>query len=127
MNITNIPQKQVLDKSGNLTSAWRVFFNQIVNQLQEFLSIERYKLPSKSTSDVINLGTSDNKGSILYDNEEEFVKINCNSEYKPVSSYEELTSSEVSSIPLGKRNGRIIYETDTGNTVLGSNDVFIVL
>lgn len=147
MNITNLPQEPIIDPNskneegkvtGHISTGWRIFFNQIVNQSQEFLSDERYKLPSqpaKANTTVSDLNTIKSEGGILYDNIEKVGKINTEDGYntpktysfKTLVTYEELTQAQVNAIPSGQRNGRIIFETDTGDTKLGTNNTFITL
>lgn len=141
MNITNIPLNEMVDKDGKIHHSWRIFFNQIVNQMQTFLSDERYKLPDqpvKENTSVSDLNIKDSEGGLLYDNIEKVGKINTEDghnnvqdpptySFKRIATYEQLTQSQVNAIKSGQRNGRIIFETDTGMTKLGSNDTFITL
>ena len=138
MNITNIPLTEVVGPDKKITPHWRVFFNQMVNQMQTFLGDEKYVLPSQpatSSTTIEDLNVRKSEGSILYDNQTKTGKINTEDghstpatySFKTMVTYEELTQAQVNAIPSGQRNGRIIFETDTSDTKLGSNNTFITL
>lgn len=122
MNITNVPKVPMIQNSTEL----RTFFNQLVNQLQEFLSNERYKLPTQSntTVPVLNNNVDKNIGGILYNESSKTTQVNTNGIFNNVATYEELTAAQVSAIASGERNGRFIFETDTGDLRVGMNDLF---
>ena len=141
MNITNLPVHPMVNDDGQLHPSWRIWFNQITNQLQTFLSDEKYKLPQqpvKTGTSISDLNVIESEGGILYDNQAKTGKINTEDGYstnppnttysfKTVVTYEEATSAQIAAIPSGQRNGRIIFNTDTSDTVLGTNDGFITL
>ena len=127
MNIPNVPKAPMHEDN----TAWRVYNNQIVNQLQEFLSDERYKLPSQSDTDVTKLndatdsfGNKKNPGSILFNETSKSGQINTDGIYKNLGTYEELTTTGIGDIPSGQRNGRFILDTDSGDFKVGVNDIF---
>lgn len=139
MNITNLPNEKLIDENGNLNNSWRVWFNQITNQLQEFLSVERYKLPNQHQDEINRLNdVPNNEGGLLYNNFTNTFQVNLKNEYftinpmieyrfKTVVTYEEMTLVKFNNIPPNERNGRIIFESDSGTTYLGSNNNFISL
>jgi hypothetical protein len=60
--------KQVVDKDGNITSAWDLFFQQLVMALQTNLKPEGFVMPPQSAANIANLGNiSGSIGNILYD------------------------------------------------------------
>ena len=127
MNIPNVPKIPTIQNS----TEHRVFLTQIVNQLQTFLSDERYLLPQQPTINVLKLneavdkfGNKKNPGSILYNSTTKSGQINNDGIYKTLATYEELTAAEITSIPSGERNGRFIFETDTGDLRVGMNNLF---
>ncbi|WP_438967009.1 hypothetical protein [Flavobacterium sp.] len=118
--------------------SWRTFFNQIVNQLQTFLSDERYKNPEQDGANVSKLENNEfHKGGTLYNSSTNTYQVNIKNQYtgsvnpeyrfKTIITYEEMDSSKFSNIVSGERNGRIIFVTDTGVTHLGVNNMFITL
>lgn len=44
-----------------------------------------------------------------------------------VTTYEEFSTVQINAIPSGERNGRFIYDTDTGQLKVGFNDAFAVV
>lgn len=126
MNITNLPKSEVFYKDN----AVRIFMNQLVNQLQEFLSDDRYKLPKQNNDSISVLNNPEpskadkNIGSILYNSDAKTVEVNTDGTYKKLATYEELTSAEVIAITSGEKNGRFIFETDTGDLRIGVNNLF---
>lgn len=131
MNITNPPEGAHYDADGRPTPDARVFQQQMVSQLQENLSDERYKLPAQPAANVTRLNnavdTNKNTGGILFNSTSKSAMVNTHGSFKNIVTYEEMTSAQVLAIPSGERNGRIIYETDSFATKLGSNDTFITL
>lgn len=138
MNISNLPVQNLLDENGKMDHSWRTFFNQMVNQLQTFLSDERYKNPEQDDVNIAKLENSeDHKGGTLYDISDNTYRVDIKNNYtglpdpeykfKIIVTYEEMNSTKLATIPSGEKNGRIIYETDTGMVKLGANDAFITL
>ncbi len=138
MNITNVPVQNLLDENGKMDHSWRTFFNQLVNQLQTFLSDERYKNPEQNDVNIQKLEDKEaHKGGTLYDISDNTYRINIKNNYigvanpeyrfKIIVTYEEMNTAKVSTIPSGERNCRIIFVTDTGMTHLGTNNMFITL
>lgn len=125
MNISNFPKAPMVKDDKKASDEWIQYFDQTTQQLQQFLSDERYVLPSQDHKNVAILNTnSGNVGSILYNNESKSGQINTEGTYKNLVTYEEMTDTQVNAIPSGQRNGRIIYETNTGDLKIGFNDEF---
>lgn len=121
MNITNLPVAKVFDDNPSV----RIFLSQLVDQLQEFFSDERYKFPTQNTLSITHLnGIDNNIGTVLYNETSKTVQVNTDEVYKPLATYEELTAAQVSAIPAVERNGRFIFETDTGDLRVGMNNLF---
>lgn len=140
MNITNLPRDPLIINENDIHPHWRVYLNQLTNQLQEFLSDERYKTPEQSLDNISQLEDLEkNKGGVVYNTSNNDIRLNVKNRYqtlpedtveyrfKTAVTYEEMTNMKLTQIPSGERNGRIIYVTDTGMTKLGVNNVFINL
>ncbi len=53
MNIPQVPLDDLIDKSTNdIASSWRNFFNQLVSELQTYVSNEGFVNPTQSASDI---------------------------------------------------------------------------
>ena len=60
---------QVVDKNGEITPAWNLFFQQLIMALQTNFKPEGLVIPPKSAADIANLGNvSESIGNIIYDN-----------------------------------------------------------
>lgn len=60
--------KQMVDKQGNITQAWDLFFQQLVMALQTNFKPEGIVTPPKAASAIANLGNiSESIGNIIYD------------------------------------------------------------
>lgn len=134
MNITNVPNAPMINEDGQVGHEWRIFFNQMVNQIHNFLSDERYLHPRVDTSDETKLNIEDNESGILYNNEEKSHKVNQGKVYPsaPSASFVnmatyvgELSTAQINEIPSGQRNSKTVYNTTTGQLLYGANDTFI--
>lgn len=60
--------KQIVDRNGNLTSHWDLFFQQLVMALQTNFKPEGIVIPPQSAANIANLGnTNGSIGNIIYD------------------------------------------------------------
>jgi hypothetical protein len=60
--------KQLVDRQGQITSHWDLFFQQLVMALQTNFKPEGIVVPPESASNIANLGnTSGSIGNIIYD------------------------------------------------------------
>ena len=60
---------QMVDKDGNITSAWALYFQQLTQALQTNLKPEGFVIPPLSAANIGNLGQSSASiGNIIYDN-----------------------------------------------------------
>lgn len=125
MKIPGFPKTPFINpEDKTMHSAWRVFFNQLINQLQAHFSDSGYFLPRQDDATINTLNTDTSIGSILYSSNSKSAKINTQGTFNIITTYEELTSAQVGTIPSGERNGRFIYETDTGDLKFGVNNLF---
>ena len=67
------------------------------------------------------------KSGALYNSDDKNFQVNTDTGFKPLSTYEELTSTEISAIPSGQRDGRFIFDTDTSDLKFGVNDSFLTV
>lgn len=140
MNIPNIPLEDLLNKDAKLQPSWRVWFNQIINQLQTNVSDEGYQLPQQSENNISQLNIQKGVGGLLFSAEQQLQKLNVpvpretapgsgsfdtSYEYSNTSTYHELTDNEMNAIPSGSRNGKIINNTTDGEGYIGLNDTFV--
>ena len=119
-----MPHEKLTDGKGDISNAWRTFMNILINQLQGGVSNSGYIVPHHDSKSLPLLNTDDSKGGLLYDKEGEFAQVNTNGIYKNLNTYEELTTDEIDAIDEGKRNGRFVLDTTTGDLKVGVNDEF---
>jgi hypothetical protein len=81
MIIPAVPYAKLVDDSGDVTTEWRIYFEQLSGQLRT----------------------------------------------SPLCTYEEMTFSQMSAIPAGKRNGRFVFTTDTNKVHIGAGDQFLLI
>jgi hypothetical protein len=124
MKILSVPITPIAEKNGNVSTQWRLYFEQLTNQLQRGLLDIGYKLPQANNEKIAGLVASDLQGAMIYNSESKNVQANTDGNYKPVNTYEELTSAEIAEIPSGQRNGRFIYDSDSEVLKVGFNDEF---
>lgn len=82
MNIPNLPLDAIVDQSGKLTDPWKVFFEQLISELQKNVSNEGYILPEQPTSNIALL--TDLKGAIIYDSDNDLAKVNLNGTFRTI-------------------------------------------
>ncbi|WP_299079144.1 hypothetical protein [uncultured Paraglaciecola sp.] len=127
MSIPSVPRAQIAEKDGTLNTEWRIYFDQLSFVLQSSFPFSGYKMPSKDNSEISNLVNEDLAGGFIYNREQKNMQVNTEEAYKPVSTYEELSTSEINDIPSGERNGRFIYDTDETSLKVGFNDSFLTV
>ncbi len=60
---------QIVDSNGNITSDWKLYFQQLTMALQTNLKPEGFVMPPKPASEIALLGNADvSIGNIIYDN-----------------------------------------------------------
>lgn len=125
MLISNFPYKSIVSKTGELSEDHLKYFDQLTKQLQFFLSDLRYKLPAQTDDTIQKLNNKDkNLAGMVYNSSAKSVQVNTDGNFKTICSYEEMNSTDVTNIPSGQRNGRFIYETDSGLLKVGRNNEF---
>jgi hypothetical protein len=127
MSIPSVPRAQIVDKDGTINTEWRIYFDQITFVLQSSFPLSGYKMPSKDNSEMPNLVNEDLAGGFIYNREQKNMQVNTAENYKPLSTYEELSTAEINDIPTGERNGRFIYDTDDTALKVGFNDSFLTV
>lgn len=127
MSIPSVPRAQVINKDGTANSEWRIYFDQLTLTLQRLLPTTGHTMPSKSNTETAQLVNSDLAGGFIYNRDQKNMQVNTDESYKPVSTYEELSTSEINAIPTGQRNGRFIYDTDITELKVGFNDNFLTV
>jgi hypothetical protein len=61
-------ETQVVDKNGEITAVWSLFFQQLVMALQTNFKPEGIVVPPQSATNITNIGnTSGSIGNIIYD------------------------------------------------------------
>lgn len=59
---------QIVDKNGNITSSWKLYFQQLTMALQTNYKPEGLVIPPKIASEIADLGNiSESIGNIIYD------------------------------------------------------------
>lgn len=56
----------IVGEDGKLTPAWRIYFQQLIDILQNVISPEGIRLPPQTASNIAILNSSDAIGSILF-------------------------------------------------------------
>ena len=127
MSIPSVPRAQLVNKDGSVNNEWRIYFDQLTLTLQRSFPLTGFKMPSKDNADMSLLLNADLAGGFIYNREQKNMQVNTEESYKPVSTYEELSTSEINGIPTGERNGRFIYDTDATELKVGFNDNFLTV
>ena len=86
MNIPNLPNEKIATDSGEMHPKWRLFFTQLITEIQNNLSNEGYALPQQPTSNIALLNTAKSNGRLIYDSTTQQVKANISGTYRVVST-----------------------------------------
>lgn len=127
MSIPSIPRARIVEQDGKVNTEWRIYFEQLTSTLQRSFPLTGFNMPSKDNSETSLLSNNDLAGGIIYNREQKNMQVNTEESYKPVSTYEELSTSEINAIPSGERNGRFIFDTDVTELKVGFNDNFLTV
>jgi len=84
-NIPTLPQGQVVDEKGVLLPNWKSFFVQLINELNNGLSNEGYRVPQQPTTTINQLNTSESIGALLYDSTTNQLKVNIDGTFRVVT------------------------------------------
>jgi hypothetical protein len=66
LSFPNFLHQQFVDKEGHLTPAWHGILSQLIQTLQNNNSTEGVKLPGQNTSNIIQIASMDNLGTVIY-------------------------------------------------------------
>ena len=127
MSIPSVPRAQIVNQDGTVNNEWRIYFDQLTLVLQQSFPLTGFKMPSKDNADLPLLLNNDLAGGFIYNREQKNMQVNTDESYKPVSTYEELSTAEINAIPAGERNGRFIFDTDVTELKVGFNDSFLTV
>ena len=127
MSIPSVPRALVVNQDGSINNEWRIFFDQLTLTLQRSLPLTGFKVPSKDNADLSLLLNKDLAGGIIYNREQKNMQVNTDESYKPLNTYEALSTADINAIPTGERNGRFIYDTDATELKVGFNDSFLTV
>jgi len=127
MSIPSVPRAPIVNKDGIVNNEWRIYFDQLTLTLQLLLPTTGHKMPDKSNIETDQLVNKDLSGGFIYNREQKNMQVNTDESYKPVNTYEELSTSEINDIPSGERNGRFIFDTDITELKVGFNDSFLTV
>lgn len=84
MNIPNFQDVKVVDDNGFFTPEWKHIFSQLFNELQTRMSQESHIVPSQSSSTITQLNVPDYQGGLLYDEDNNKLKVNIAGTFKEV-------------------------------------------
>ncbi len=82
MNIPTLPHEKPIDKSGQWTASWLLWFQQLTSLLQTNLSDQGFQLPLKPTEIITQLNKETNTGTLIYDSSTQQFKGNVNGTFK---------------------------------------------
>lgn len=128
MQINNIPITKLVSEDNEITSQWKNFHQQFINQVQYFLSDERYLLPHQPTpratsTEVTGLNIQDNLGGAYYHPTSNNMKVNLEKyvsgssspdgyEFVPQLSFHSVSSTgDRDAIPAAKSVGKLVTVT----------------
>lgn len=86
MIIPNFQSTPFVDKSGNLTAAWQLIMQQLIQQLQKNLSNEGYTLPQQDAAHIATLNTAASTGNLIYNSTTNTAMVNLNGTYKTITT-----------------------------------------
>lgn len=125
MNVPNWIIQRLVDEKGEAHPQAQTFFSQLITEMQKNLSNEGYVVPSQSSANIQQLSTTDNKAKLLYDAEEEVMKLNNNGKFQQIYTRpQQLTTAEIAAIPAAQINGTWVYNSETDKLLYGINNVF---
>jgi hypothetical protein len=75
-------ENQLIDKNGNITDNWQLYFNQLTMALQTNFKPEGIVVPPKPTTDIIQLTDDASNTNIIYDSTTNEFKGNVNGTWK---------------------------------------------
>ncbi len=127
MSLPNLPITNIVDSNGELSNEWRIFFESQSRILQAAFTPSGTRFPFKTSEQIDDFDNPAFRGAIAYNNDSKNLQANTEGTYKPVSTYEQKTTSQIDQIAEGQRNGRLIWDTDENALKVGANDSFYTL
>lgn len=86
MKVPTFIDTPVVGKDGKLTDQWKNIFMELFTQMQKNISDDGLVAPSRTSSDITAISSTDNSGAILYDQENNLLKANINGEVKTIKT-----------------------------------------
>lgn len=141
MLINTVPITKLIDNQSDITTEWRNFHQQLVNQVQYFLSDERYLLPhqpnpraSSANVDGLNKSDGSNLGGVYFHPTSNNPRVNLEKyetgsstptgyEFVPQMTFHEISSTaDLAAVPAAKRTGKIMVDpTDETKAYISVN------
>lgn len=82
--IPNYMRMKIADKDGHPTNEFHNFMSALTQVLQSSLSNEGIKTPQQSADNIALLNLPQSKGALLYDSDNDELKVNINGTFKTV-------------------------------------------
>ena len=142
MQINSVPNFKLVENDGHITTQWRNFHQQIVNQLQQFVNDERYLLPTQpspraTSTEVSGLNDQKNLGGLYYHPTSNNPRVNLEKyedgsstptgyEFVPQVTFHEIgETADLNAVPDDKRTGKIMVDpTDNTYAYIAVNKVW---
>lgn len=123
MRIPSVPKEKYFTdiELQTINSSWINFFSIITDELQHFLGPDGYRPPTLTTSEITEF-EPDSESRLAYDIDEKEYKINNSGLYKQISTYIELTATEIAALPTIEKKG-FIYDTTNDELFIGIGGV----
>lgn len=77
-------QMKIADKDGNPTEEFHNYMMLLNQALVQMLSNEGIKTPQQTAANITALNTAQSKGALLYDSDNDELKVNINGTFKTV-------------------------------------------
>lgn len=85
MMIPNIPNMPIVEKDGNCSPEWWLFFTQLTTELQLNLSNQGFKLPALTTVEINALDPTIANGNMVLDTTLNQMKVALNGAWRVVT------------------------------------------
>lgn len=134
MRIDNLPSAPLVNQDGTISDQWRNSFQQMVSQLQSFLSAEKYQLPLQPplrapAQSTTPFDTQSNFGSLYHNSSTNNMCVNIKTytssapaspsyQFTPVPSFQSVaTVDDLNTIPTAEINGKQVSVTAEPNKI----------
>lgn len=84
MNIPNFIHEKFVDDSGNLTTSWGYWFDQLIQQLKSNVGTEGYVLPPLTATQLTQL-TNSPDGTLVWDTTDKLIRVSVGGVWKTVA------------------------------------------